>query len=179
MMNNSKGSNKKLSLKTGDRILTVFFFISMCLTVWGINIYRLTIIDLKYLFAVVAFGIIVAFVTLTFLIKNSYSAFWTFFATAGIGGGLFYFGLLFLNQQFADTEILTEDFQIVKTGTLARGKNSSCSQPFANIDFNGVEKQLVFYCDEGEIIKHSTKVTLNYSEGTFGFYIIKSKRLTD
>lgn len=144
MTNKSLNNNRKLAFKTGDIILTILFFASMAPTIWGINIYRLTIIDIKYLFAIIVFGIIVYLVTLTFLIKSSYLAFWTFFIKAGIGGGLFYFGLLFLNQHFADKELSTEQFQIIKKGMLPRGKSSHCNQPYLVIDFYGVEKELMF-----------------------------------
>ena len=177
-MSKDKDSNKKFNFNTGDVVLTVLFFISMGLTIWGINIYRLTIIDTKYLFAAVAFGTIIVFLALT-LIKSSYSAFWTFFIKTAIGTGIFYFGLLFLNQQFADKELTTADFNIVKIGTLGRGGSSSCFQPYVIIDFNGTEKQLLFYCDYADIVKRSTKVSLTYSKGTFGFIIIKSKQLAD
>ena len=179
MMRNNKDPNKKFYFKTGDVILTVLFFTSIGLTIWGINIYRLTIIDIKYLFTTVAFGVIIAFATLNFLVKSRYSKFCTFFIKAGIGGGLFYFGLLFLNKQFADKKFTTEDFKIIKTGTLGRGRRSTCFQPYVIIDFYGTEKQLVFYCDDAQIIKHSAKVNLTYSKGSFGFNIIKSKRLTE
>jgi hypothetical protein len=179
MTRKSKVPNKKFTFQTGDAILTVLFFASIGLTIWGINIFRLTIIDIKYLFATIVFGIIIVFSILTWLIKTSYSTIWTFLIKAGIGGGLFYFGLLFINQQFADKELLTEQFLIVKKGTLGRGKSSSCFQPYVNIDFYGTEKQLVFYCDYADAVKHSAKVNLTYSKGAFGFNIIKSKQLTD
>ena len=174
-----KDPNKRFYFQTGDTILTILFFASIGLTIWGINIYRLTIIDIKYLFATIAFGIIIAFAVLTWLIKSSYSTIWTFLIKAGIGGGLFYFVLLYINQQFADKEFLTEQFLIVKKGTLGRGKSSSCFQPYVNIDFCGTEKQLVFYCDFADAVKRSAKVNLTYSKGAFGFNIIKSKQLTD
>jgi len=179
MTTKSKDPNKKFYFKTADTVLTILFFTSIGLTFWGINIYRITIIDTKYLFATIILGIIIAFAILTLLIKNSYSRIWTLLIKAGIGGGLFYFGLLFINQQFADKEFLTGQFPIIKKGTLGRGKNSSCFQPYVNIDFNGTEKQLVFYCDSADIVKHSTKVNLTYSKGAFGFNIIKSKQLSD
>ena len=179
MINNNKDPNKKINFKTGDAILAVLFFTSMGLTIWGINIYRLTIIDIKYLFVTIAFGAIIAFATLTYLVKSSYSTFWTYFIKVGIGSGLFYFGFLFFNKQFADKEFLTEDFQITKKGTLGRGRSSTCFQPYVVIDFYGTEKELLFYCDDAPVIKRSTKVNLTYSKGSFGFNIIKSKRLTD
>jgi len=121
----------------------------------------------------------VSFTILTFLVRSEYAKFWSFFIKAVIGGGFFYFGLLFLNQQFADKKLLTEDFLIIKTGTLARGGKGSCSQPFAIIDFYGTAKELIFYCDFSKVIKHSSKVNLTYSKGAFGFNVIKSLQLAN
>ena len=179
MTNKSLDRDRKLIFKTGEIILTILFFTSMALTIWGINIYRLTIIDIKYLFAVIAFGIIAAFLTLTFLIKSSYSTFWTFFIKAAIGGGLFYFSFLFLNQQFASKEVSTEQFQIIKKGTLPPGKGGHCHQPYVVVDFYDLEKELIFYCQDADKVKYASKVNLAYSKGLFGFNIIKSKDLSD
>ncbi len=179
MTRKSKAPNKKFDFQTGDAILTFLFFASVGLTIWGIDIYRLTIIDKKYLFLTIAFGVIISFAILTWLIKSSYSRIWTYLIKAAIGGGLFYFGLLFTNQQFADKELMTERFLIIKKGTLGRGKSSSCFQRYIDIDFYGVEKELVFYCDYANTVKHSTAVNLTYAKGALGFNIIKSKQLTD
>jgi len=179
MTRRSKDSIKKYNFQTGDTLLTILFFTSMGLTIWGINIYRLTIIETKYLFGTIAFAIFIGFAVLSFLLKSSYSTIWTFLIKAAIGGGLFYFAFLFINQQFADKQLQTEQFVILKKGTLGRGKSSSCFQPYVDIDFNGTEKELVFYCDYADIVKHSTKVNLTYSRGAFGFNIIKSKQLVD
>lgn len=179
MTRKSKDTNKRFIFQTGDTILTILFFVSIGLTIWGIDIYRQTIIETKFLFAAIAFGIIIGFAVLSFFVKSSYSTIWTFLIKAAIGAGIFYFAFLFINQQFADKELLTEQFQIVKKGTFGRGKSSRCFQPYVIIDFYGIEKQLVFYCDYADTVKHSTKVNLTYSKGTFGFDIIKSKQLTD
>jgi hypothetical protein len=179
MTTKGQNHNRKFTFKTGDIILIILFFTSMFLTIWAINIYRLTIIDIKYLVAIIAFGIITSLVTLTFLKKSSYSAFWTFFIKAGIGGGLFYFGLLFLNQKFADKELSKEQFQIIKKGMLPRGKSGHCKQPYVVVSFYGVEKELIFYCQDAEKVKYAPKINLTYSRGLFGFIIIKSKDLSD
>jgi hypothetical protein len=176
MTDNENQLNKNHSSKTGDIILTVLFFISMGLTIWGINIYRLTIIDAKYLLVPTIFGVIVA-LTILAVLKSRYSRFWTLLIKAAIGSGIFYFGFLFLNQRLADKHMLTEGFKIVEKGSFPQVKKSRCSKPYAVIDFYKTKKQLVFYCDYAEIIKHSTKVNLTYSKGGLGFIIIKSKEL--
>lgn len=171
--------NNNFYKNKSDLILQILFLLCVGLAIWGITIYRSTIIDTKYLFVITTIGTFAAFRLIKKTLRSSYSNFWTFVASIGIGGGLFYFGILFINQQFADKESFSEQFVILKTGTLGRGKNSSCSQPYVIIDFNGTEKELVFYCDYSEIIKHSKKVALTYSKGAFGFNVIKSKQLIE
>jgi hypothetical protein len=168
---------RKLNLNTGDTIITFLFLASIGLTIWAIRIYRLTIIDTKYLFAAAAFGTIIAFAIIIFRHKSTYSIFWTFIISIAIGGGFFYFGLLYLNQGFASKETLTDDFQIIETGNLGRGRKSRCFQPYTVIDFKGTQKQLVFYCEYEKTIKNYSKVSVTYSKGLFGFDVIKSKRL--
>lgn len=173
----SKVFNRPFNFKAGDAILFSLFLASICLTVWAVNIYRLTIVDTPLLYIVSAIGAVIAFLAIHFFIKSSYSKFWTVFISIVIGSGTFYFGLLFLNQTFSDKEIIEEDFQIIKTGTLGRSRPTRCFQPYAIIDFHGTEKQLVFYCDFAETMKHSSKVSLSYSKGLLGFDIIRSKQL--
>ena len=173
--------NKKKSFKqnSGNLILAILFFISLSLAIWGTNIYRLTIIKPSYLYSVGAFGGLLFNLTLSFLVKTSYSKVWNIFIKFCIGAGISYFGLLYLNQKFADKEVLTDKFKIIRTGTLARGKSGSCLQPFVIINFNGEEKQLVFYCNLENIIEIYSHVTLTYSKGLFGFEVIKSKYLNE
>lgn len=166
-----------LFANNSDRILQGLFFVSMVLVIWGILIYRLTIINFNYLLGLVVVGTIVALYLITRFLKSSYSKFWLFFISAAIGGGLFYFGLLFLNKIFADKKLISKEFVIIKAGNLARGRKSNCSQPYALVDFNGTEKQLVFYCEFEKTIMNYTKVELIYSKGLFGFDIIASKEL--
>lgn len=178
MTQTSQDFKGKFNIKTGDTILAFLFFASIGLTVWAISIYRLTIIDIKYLFAASALGAIIALTIILIRRKSTYSIIWTFIISVASGAGLFYFGLLYLNQAFADKETLTEELQIIKTGNLGRGRKSRCFQPYAVVDFHGTQKQLVFYCEYEKTIKDYSKVTVNYSRGLFGFDIIKSKQLT-
>lgn len=171
----SKVFNRPFKFKTGNTILFLLFIASLGLTVWAINIYRLTIIDTNILIIVCAVGALIAFFAIRLLIKSTYSKFWTLFICIVVGSGIFYFGLLFLNQTFSDKAIMKEYFQIVKKG--GRSRKTRCFHPYVVIDFHGKEKQLVFYCDFAETIKLSSKVNLAYSKGLFGFDIIRSKLL--
>jgi hypothetical protein len=172
----SQNSKRKIKLTTGDLILQLLFYISIGLTIWGINIYRLTIIESKYLFASIVFGTIIVFAGIRFF-YNRYSVLWNFILSIAIGSGFAYFGLLYVNKSLAEKETLTQEFQIVQTGNLARRKHSSCFRPYAVIDFYGTQKQLLFYCEYEKTIKNYSKVTVTHSKGFFGFWIIKSNLL--
>lgn len=167
---------KKLNNNNSDFILQLLFWVSMVLVIWGINIYRITIIDIKYLTFTVVIGATIAFLIIQKTLKSSYSPGWIIFISVGIGGGIMYFGLLFINQQFADKALLAEECMILETGTLAGGRSSSCAQPFATVDFNGTEKELLFYCQDAEMLKRATKVNVTYSTGAFGFEVVQSKQ---
>jgi hypothetical protein len=145
--------------------------------VWGIDIYRKTIIEPKYLFVVVSMGTIFAAVILLFVTRDFLNAFWTFFIAAAIGGGTAYFLTLYLNRELADKELTSETFDILKTGNLARGKRSSCGSPYAIIDYYGYKKELVFYCEYEKSIHTFKKVKIDFSEGFFDFPVVQSQTL--
>lgn len=102
---------------------------------------------------------------------------WTFLISIAIGGGIFYFSLLYLNSRLAEKQVVTEDFKIIKTGNLARGRKRRCGQPYAIIYFNEIEKELIFFCKYDKDVKAALKVRLKYSNGLFGFAVIKTKQL--
>lgn len=168
-------ANSKIQI--ANIILALLFFASMGLAIWGINIYRLTIVPFRYLFQIVAISTLVTLPVILFVLKPTYNFFWIFLTSTAIGGGTSYFVFLYINSIYSNAEISKQDFSIVKTGTLAKGKSSSCGSPFVVVDFNGVEKELIFFCEYEKIIKSFSKVRLEYSEGFFGFEIIKSKTL--
>jgi hypothetical protein len=62
---------------------------------------------------------------------------------------------------------------------LPRGKGGHCNQPYVVVDFYGVEKELIFYCQDAYQVKHASKVNLSFSKGFFDFDIIRSRDLSD
>jgi hypothetical protein len=163
--------------KTSDKILYFLLLTCLALAIWGVTIFRLTIIDVKSLFIITAIGTSFAFIALKKIFKNNYKNLWIFFQSIIVGGGISYFSTLFLNQYFANKDSITDEFKIIKTGNLARGRRSDCSRPYAIIDFYGTKKQLVFYCNYEKVIMNFSKVLLTYKKGLFGFDIIEKKEL--
>lgn len=173
----SRHKRKQDRNKTIDAVLFILFVLSLGLVVWGIDIYRKTIIEPKYLFAAVSTGTIFAAIILLFITRDFLNAFWTFVTAAAIGGGTAYFLMLYLNKELADKELTTETFDILKTGNLARGKRSTCGSPYAIIDFYGYEKELVFYCEYEKSIHKFSKVRLDFFKGFFDFPVVQSQAL--
>ena len=163
--------------KTLDTVLSILFILSIAISVWGINIYRRTVIEPKYLFVAVSIGTIIVAVILLFVTKDYLNAFWTLFIAAAIGGGTTYFLTLYLNRELADKEVISEVFDIQTTGNLAKGKKGSCGSPYAIIDFYGYEKQLVFYCEYEKSIHNYKKVKVDFFRGFFGFPIVENQVL--
>lgn len=159
-----------------DIILTVLVLLTFYLILQGIDIYRLTIINSKYLLGFSIAGGCLGFVVLHVWTRKMYSLFLIFLIGFTIGAGLFYAGLLFFNQTFADKESVTKEFTILKTGNFA-GKRGSCLEPYAIVDFQGTRKQLIFSCEYEHTIKSYQKVTLTYRNGFFGFETIIYKEL--
>jgi hypothetical protein len=173
-----RGTRKEDRYNTLDAILFILFILSIGLVVWGINIYRRTVIEPKYLFVAVSMGTIVAAVILLFVTREFLNAFWTLFIAAIVGGGTAYFLTLYLNRELVvDKEITSDTFNIQKTGNLARGKSGSCRSPYAMIDFYGSEKRLVFYCEYEKTIHNYKKVEVEYFKGFFGFPVICKQTL--
>ena len=170
-------SNRRPPSANGNKVLNFLFFCSLASTVWGIQIYRVTIIEGKYLLVVCILGVAVANLVLSLFVTSSYSRIWNLSLRSIIGAGISYFAILFLNQQFASKSLVRAEFKIIEAGSLARGKGVRCSQPYVVIDFHGKLKQLICYCGKEYEVQHSQKVILQYTEGAFGFAVIESSQL--
>lgn len=150
-----------------------------CLIVWSINIYRNTFIDWRILVPPVIIGIIFFLVALWKLLLNFGYQMWAILFICSIcGGGLSHFGFMYLNQRFSVTDTITETFTIERKGTLAKGRRG-CSQPYAVINFDGLEKDLIFYCDLSESFHKYSKIRISYSKGFLGYYVIKERLLQE
>lgn len=161
----------------GDALLAFLFLLSLGLIIWGIDIYRLTVIEAKFLIAATTVGAFISVVVIFLLQTRRLYTVWTFFISIAIGAGFFFFALLYLNRTLGEKETLTEEFVIIRSGSLARGKYGSCRRPYVIINFYGVGKQLLFYCEYEKTVKGFSKVMVTYSRGLFGFDVIASKQL--
>jgi hypothetical protein len=168
----------KKKFKKLDKVMAVLFVVTMSLDIWAINIYRKTVIPNQNLFLVCALGFIVCGLILIVIAKKLFPAFWSLFLSAAIGGGIFYFCLLYTNWKFASGDYNSETFNIIKTGNLAGSlRYKSCRKPYAIIEIFGLRKQLVFDCEYQNTIKDFKTVTVKYRKGLWGFPIVEEQYL--
>jgi hypothetical protein len=168
-----------------SNLLGVLFFAGAALTVWEIEIYRVTFISAKILTLVwVLTGLLI-----TPLFKNIFNIycfnpytpgrtpifFYILFNTVSFGGILIFL-FMFINQTFGSQTKTIITLPIVSYGHFAKtGKN--CGQPYANVMYKGEEKELVFYC--GTEIKKYKSVYVEITKGLFGFEVITNKTLIE
>ncbi|WP_316820466.1 hypothetical protein [Pedobacter gandavensis] len=171
---NSKLKKRKYTISA---ILTFLFFLGGFLTVLEINIYRNTFIVWSIPTAIwISTGFLFTPLTLTLLREN--------FDSAGIFpkvvynivtfGGIICYIFMALNYHFPIGSEKVYQVEIMKTGTLAKGKRkSSCASPYALVRFKGKEKELIFPC--GFELGNYKSVRLTVVTGLLGFDIIREK----
>lgn len=173
----SKGRTKET--KSWDTIVKILCFVFLILITIGILIYRKTLIEPYILwrlsFIGAAIGVIVCFI----LFSDYQQLFSGLLFSGVIGAGLLYFTPLILNRVFVSEKINTETFEIIRTGNMGSGRSGRCKSPYAEIYFGPLKKELVFSCSFEDTIGNYKKVRLEYSDGLFGFPVIRRQILIE
>jgi hypothetical protein len=139
-------------------------------------LYRFSIIPGKYLFDVGCIGSLMGFSILLFIPDNLYSKALGYFLAIVAGGSILVFGFLQINHTFLDIKENIHVFRIIKSGTISSNRKP-CIRHFAEIDFNGMTKKLLFDCTDQNSLMTFSGVNINYSEGFFGFPVIRTQQL--
>lgn len=157
-----------------------FYFGTAILGIWlfvlEINLYRKTIIPFT-----VPFAVTLLFTTVTFfLIRHDYqrtypraALFYSFVQSLLSFGFIGCFCFMTLNYYFAKKDVEILSFAI-------KGKHrigTKNPQPAIEIDYKGVDKQLVFYTGQQEEVNASDSVLLTVQKGLFGYDIFKDIKL--
>jgi hypothetical protein len=160
-----------------DKVIYVLFVVCMGLIYWEIMLYRRTIIDYKILLCIF---LIPGFITTPLLydILNRFDGikmhwFWHYILHTVIVGGFLMFSFMSINFYGANSNPKIETFAIIKKGSLpGRKYHRNERVPYAEINYNGFNKQLVFG-HKYEIQMDTAKlVTLYIRDGRFGFKIL-------
>lgn len=172
LLNKLKSDKPNPRFDSINLLLVILFIGTMALMVWEINIYQKTFIPLKIPFLI---WLLTGFIF--FLILKSRLAEYletgniliqTFYCLATFGG-LSVSAFMLPNYYLADKEKFVVNERIILTGSLGSSKGQ-CRQPFIIINHDGLEKQLVYYCDTP--VENFQSVDLTLSKGLFGFEVV-------
>jgi len=141
------------------------------------GIYQKTMIPFKIPFiltlsvSVIGFFIIQRNYRQSYQSKNLFFPFAQSFISFGFIGCYFFMAA---NYFFADNATETRTFSILTKHTIGTGSNE---QPAIEIDYDGIEKQLVFFNWQQKQLETSHQVLLTVKKGLFGFDIFSDIQL--
>lgn len=165
--------NKKL-----DYLVVVLLFLGLILLIWEIFIYRRTIIELNIpLFLWLTPGV---FLTPLLYKRINYidgiKTHWTlhYILHTFMTGAFILFSFMASNLYFADNKIENKKFDIIGKGSLPGSKrHRNERKPYVMINYEGMEKQLIFSYPETDKINSAKKVNLTVKRGLWGFDILE------
>jgi hypothetical protein len=166
--------NKKL-----DNLVKILFVMGLISLVFEIILYRKTIIELKIpLIIWLTPGIL-----LTPLLYNRMNnidgmkAHWTmhYVLHTCMTGAFILYAFMATNYYLANDSIETKSFKVIGTGSLPGPKyHRSEREPYVLINYEGMEKQLVFSYPETAKINSAQTATLRIKKGLWGYDILES-----
>jgi len=168
----------KLDITVWNTVFTIVFFGGMVLTIFEIDIYRLTFIPVAIpIFIWVATGLLITPFNAEALAKEmkARSIFLRVFFNIVAWGGIATYVFMALNFYFRTNVSNNVALPILNNGYLAKGRNG-CGNPYAEIDYKNFQKQIVFPCDTA-IARYNT-IILKIEKGLFGFDVIQNQKLT-
>ena len=159
---------------------TVTLFLGLILLYLEIFLYRMTFIKMGILIIIV---LIVGLLTF-FLIKSHYKStynlkgnifplFQSFLSWGFIASYLF----LATNYYLADKDITEHELIIKSKSSLPGYKITSKRQPTVRFDYADLEKELVFYSSDSELVENAKSIKLQIRKGALGFDIIENYKL--
>ena len=168
-MEQIKGNNNK-----GFKIFYfTTLFVGLILMVFEEGIYRKTIISAKevlvliFFFSIIFFFVINKNYKITYQIKNS---FYPFVQAIVSFGFIACYIFMALNFYLADSKIGIKSFPILSKHNIG----SKYPQPAIIINYEGIEKQLVFYIQQQKQVDSSNNVLLTVKKGFFGYDIFSN-----
>lgn len=165
------------AFQSANLLLASIFIGSIFLIVWEIKIYQKTFVPLKIPFLIwLLTGLILTPIlrkTLAVYLETNNMILQLVYSIMTCGG-LLVSAFMLPNYYMANKETSVINKRIISTGSLGSSKGG-CRQPFIVINYDGLEKQLVYYCSTK--VDQYQSVDLTISQGFFGFDIVRSSEL--
>lgn len=165
-----------------DKLIGFLFVLGICLLVWVIYIYRRTIIELEIpLLLWLTPGIILTPYFYSRLNNiDGMKAHWIlhYILHSCMTGAVILFSFMSINYYLAEDTITIKQFDVLDIGSLSGGKNNrEKRKPYVIIDYNGMDKQLIFSNSQMENVQNAKLVIVEVREGKLGFDILEDFKL--
>jgi len=168
------GEEKK---NKSTRVMSILTLGSLLLIIWEMLIFRKTFISVLIPLSIFSIGGLITFISLknkiNYYILNEHSFFLQTIHGIILFGGVLMFSFMGANYYFTVQKEKIFDLRIIETGHLARGRRG-CGNPYAIVNYNNTQKQLIFPCSVE--IDNCTSVKVALNEGLFGFVVIKNMK---
>ncbi len=161
------------------------FLVGIILTIWEINIFRLTFISVYIPLSIwIISGIAIKPLFKKILdiycfnpISPGHIPAWLhYFYNIVSFGGIIIFLFVWINYQYPNPNKMVVTTPILSYGHLAKSKNS-CGEPYINIQYKEKKKQLIFPC--GTEVEKYGQVYIETKKGFWGYDIITNKTLIE
>ena len=167
----------QLNITPINTLFSISFLGGLLLTVLEINIYRDTFVSPYVPTTIWLITGVTAVLPMRGILTKSYgttSFFMQMVFCIGSWGGIVVYVFMAANFYITSPLLTSEKLPVTDHGTMAKGSHG-CGEPYVDIIYNGVEKQLVFPCGtETEKYKFAQ---LTIKKGLWGFNVITSKYL--
>ncbi len=171
---------RSLLSKTSDFWETYYFVLGLAgciLIILEIDIYRVTIINKSILLIIILIAGLLAFIL-------NWSRYNKTYPSTGIilhlaqsiisWGFISAYVFMAINYYFAGREISESMYPIKSKSTMSAGRRTYLRNPTVKIDFDGIEKELVFQRLATTVVKSADSVKIDIREGFFGFDVLQS-----
>src|ERR1700709_763363 len=144
MISNLMVPTKASTIKAYKTFYFITFFVGLILMIFEVRLYQKTIIPAKDVLILIFFVSIIFFFIIKKKYKNTYqtkNSFYAFAQATASFGFIACYIFMALNFYLADSKIEVKSFSILSKHTIG----SKYPQPAIEINYEGIEKQLVFY----------------------------------
>ncbi|MES2649082.1 MAG: hypothetical protein V4717_19550 [Bacteroidota bacterium] len=181
-----KSRNKRGSIDTSriqvleerrqKRIGYSIFYIGSFLLIWTMILLLQTFISTQTLILILLASVIIGVLCFHLIWRRrNFGAIGTLFFGIFLGMPI-PFGFISTNHYFRSGTSISVTLPLLEAGTRSN-RRSSCRTPYAIIEFHNIKKQILFPCEFEKTISNYPKLTLEISNGYWGYSVITGKRL--
>lgn len=149
------------------------------LLIWGALLFDKTFISLQTQILIILLGATAGIIVLHFLWRHkNYGLIATLFFGFFLGAPIPYCFMAATNYYLRDYKTQKVQLDIIKTGNRSKGK-SNCKRPYAVIEFQNINKEILFGCGYETTISKYKSLTLTVYKGFWGYTVYTDKLLND